>query len=270
MINQKVWCFNFANSSTNQSSFTTGKQFLHKLFGWIDCTDVGSVSGQGNHPANHRGCDQFSRVEGQWKLLFWNFFFSNLYCIQDEAFGLWLDKWACIYEDGSESKRILESIHQSYYLVNLVDNDYPRETCLWEILEQTLNWTTKISIYSQLKIKVATVFIQPQFWLRNHDGLFELNHLYCTLVCVCCTYLEWMPHSGFQPMQNQLVQPSSTSSCYGSIDIAWLAIIWQTSIVLGNKWILLNNFQFFRIFPHRPHRGSSVSDLLSRWPPQCK
>jgi len=36
---------------------------------------------------------------------------------------------------GSESRKIIEHIHDTYYLINLVDNDFPKESCLWEILE---------------------------------------------------------------------------------------------------------------------------------------
>ncbi len=37
------------------------------------------------------------------------------------------------------SRLVIDTISDSYYLVNLVDNDYPKETVLWEILDQMLN-----------------------------------------------------------------------------------------------------------------------------------
>ena len=57
---------------------------------------------------------------------------------KDEAFDLWPQKWAWIYDEDSQSRMILNNIHTSYYLVNLVDNDFPKDTCLWKLLNQTL------------------------------------------------------------------------------------------------------------------------------------
>lgn len=50
-----------------------------------------------------------------------------------------MDKWAAIYPEESASRAILKDITENYCLVNLVDNDYPRETVLWEVLEETLS-----------------------------------------------------------------------------------------------------------------------------------
>lgn len=58
---------------------------------------------------------------------------------KDEAFSLWMNKWARVYPDEDvESHSVLGSICNTYYLVNLVDNDYPNETCLWSMLEQVI------------------------------------------------------------------------------------------------------------------------------------
>ena len=43
---------------------------------------------------------------------------------KDEAFGLWMNDWASIYEQESASFKILQEIYKTYYLVNIVDNDY--------------------------------------------------------------------------------------------------------------------------------------------------
>jgi len=58
---------------------------------------------------------------------------------KDEAFGLWTEQWAKLYPEGSKSRQIIESIANSYYLVNLVDNDFPKETVLWEVLDKLLS-----------------------------------------------------------------------------------------------------------------------------------
>lgn len=43
---------------------------------------------------------------------------------KEEAFNLWLSKWATIYEDQSESKQLIQHVHDEYFLVNIVDNDF--------------------------------------------------------------------------------------------------------------------------------------------------
>lgn len=54
---------------------------------------------------------------------------------QDEAFSLWKQKWAELYDEDSQSRPILNAIYDNYYLVNLVDNQFPEESCLWQLLE---------------------------------------------------------------------------------------------------------------------------------------
>jgi len=46
---------------------------------------------------------------GQWK---------------DEAFELWRSQWGSLYEEGSPSRRVIDSIHDSYFLLNVVDHDF--------------------------------------------------------------------------------------------------------------------------------------------------
>jgi methylenetetrahydrofolate reductase (NADPH) len=41
-----------------------------------------------------------------------------------DAFKLWLSEWGQIYEPESESYKLLKEIHDSYYLVYMIDNDY--------------------------------------------------------------------------------------------------------------------------------------------------
>ncbi|XP_078026480.1 methylenetetrahydrofolate reductase (NADPH) isoform X2 [Epinephelus lanceolatus] len=53
---------------------------------------------------------------------------------KDEAFALWIEQWAKLYEDESPSRMIIKYIHDNYFLVNLVDNDFPLENCLWQVI----------------------------------------------------------------------------------------------------------------------------------------
>jgi len=43
---------------------------------------------------------------------------------KDEVFSDWLLSWGVIYENESPSYQLLERINKSFYLVNVVDNNY--------------------------------------------------------------------------------------------------------------------------------------------------
>lgn len=43
---------------------------------------------------------------------------------KDEAFEIWSRSWASLYLEGDSSRKLLEEVQSSYYLVSLVDNDY--------------------------------------------------------------------------------------------------------------------------------------------------
>ncbi|XP_062170407.1 methylenetetrahydrofolate reductase (NADH) 2-like [Alnus glutinosa] len=43
---------------------------------------------------------------------------------KDEAFEIWSRGWACLYPEGDPSRKLLEEVQSSYFLVSLVDNDY--------------------------------------------------------------------------------------------------------------------------------------------------
>ncbi len=42
----------------------------------------------------------------------------------EEAFQLWTSAWAALYEDDSESSELLYKIHDTYYLVAIIDHEY--------------------------------------------------------------------------------------------------------------------------------------------------
>lgn len=60
---------------------------------------------------------------------------SHLSPLQDEAFALWIEQWAKLYEEESPSRMIIKYIHDNYFLVNLVDNDFPLDNCLWQVID---------------------------------------------------------------------------------------------------------------------------------------
>lgn len=54
---------------------------------------------------------------------------------KDEAFDLWQTHWGSLYPPQSQSRAIITDIQDSYYLINLVDNDFVRGNCLWQLIE---------------------------------------------------------------------------------------------------------------------------------------
>lgn len=56
-----------------------------------------------------------------------------------EAFGLWTEQWGKLYEPESQSRQIVDNISDSYLLVNLVDNDFPKGNCIWDVIEDMLS-----------------------------------------------------------------------------------------------------------------------------------
>ncbi|KAM5162280.1 methylenetetrahydrofolate reductase (NADPH) isoform 3-T5 [Callospermophilus lateralis] len=56
---------------------------------------------------------------------------------KDEAFALWIERWGKLYDEESPSRMIIQYIHDNYFLVNLVDNEFPLDNCLWQVVEDT-------------------------------------------------------------------------------------------------------------------------------------
>ena len=57
---------------------------------------------------------------------------------QDEAFALWRTHWGNIYPANSRSRQIIDTFSDTYYLVNLVDNDFVKGNCLFEVVYNVL------------------------------------------------------------------------------------------------------------------------------------
>lgn len=43
---------------------------------------------------------------------------------KDEAFSLWQSEWGALYEPDSKSRELIDDIHDNWWLVDLVDNDF--------------------------------------------------------------------------------------------------------------------------------------------------
>lgn len=49
-----------------------------------------------------------------------------------------MERWGNFYAEGSESRSVIQSIHDTYYLVNLVDNDYVKGNVLFDLLSKVV------------------------------------------------------------------------------------------------------------------------------------
>ena len=55
---------------------------------------------------------------------------------KNEAFNIWINDWASIYEKNSISYSLLKKIYENYYLVNIVDNDFIKSNMIKKILKK--------------------------------------------------------------------------------------------------------------------------------------
>ncbi|GMF09876.1 unnamed protein product [Phytophthora lilii] len=67
---------------------------------------------------------------------------SSFLVWKDEVFALWLKLWVPLYEEGSQSAKLLRQIHDTYYLVSIVDNDFV-DGNIWDLFEQRLRCKVK-------------------------------------------------------------------------------------------------------------------------------
>ncbi|KAJ3441127.1 methylenetetrahydrofolate reductase [Anaeramoeba flamelloides] len=67
-----------------------------------------------------------------------------------EAFALWTSQWGDRYQEGSNSQKIIQNIHNTYFLMNIVDNDFIHsssytKTNVWSVLDNFFrNYKKKI------------------------------------------------------------------------------------------------------------------------------
>merc|ERR1719160_2248436 len=58
---------------------------------------------------------------------------------KDEAFALW-DEWSSIYEPGSASKDLIEGLVETYYLVNIVDNNFVSGDLINNLIQNAITY----------------------------------------------------------------------------------------------------------------------------------
>ena len=52
------------------------------------------------------------------------------------GFLCWQTHWRSLYAEGSKSRRIITQVQNTYYLVNLVDNDFVRGNKLFDLIDK--------------------------------------------------------------------------------------------------------------------------------------
>jgi len=57
---------------------------------------------------------------------------------KNEAFQLWTSIWASIYDDESASNALIHSMHDSYFLVAIVDNDFLSAASIWTVFREII------------------------------------------------------------------------------------------------------------------------------------
>lgn len=58
---------------------------------------------------------------------------------KDEAFSLWKEQWQLLYDENSRSYDVIQDIFDNFYLVNLVDNDFIKKSCLFDIIYNVID-----------------------------------------------------------------------------------------------------------------------------------
>ena len=75
-----------------------------------------------------------------------------------EAFRLWVDLWASLYDDESRSAELLHEVHDTYYLVAVVDNNFV-DGNLWDVRGSSLELLTVLLLRVQSVSWFDAVFL---------------------------------------------------------------------------------------------------------------
>jgi len=116
---------------------------------------------------------------------------------KDEAFELWLTQWATAYQEGSLPRMLIHEIHDTFYLVNIVDENYGGDkTAVAETedavrlehksegndvtrLEKTVN--RHLDIFSLFKCVITRGFTSEQLFHFASETQRESEHLYAVV-----------------------------------------------------------------------------------------
>jgi methylenetetrahydrofolate reductase (NADPH) len=86
--------------------------------------------------------------------------------MQDEAFALWKEQWGRLYDENSRSRHVIQHITDTYCLVNLVDNDFPKPSCLFEIIQKSIELRNQTTVgQGQRVLFTLALNVPQQFYL---------------------------------------------------------------------------------------------------------
>ncbi|KAJ3442187.1 methylenetetrahydrofolate reductase [Anaeramoeba flamelloides] len=104
--------------------------------------------------------------------------FQNVWRV--EAFGLWVDQWQNNFEKNSESWKILQEIHDNWFLVSIIDNDYihPSATTdynAWKTLDKFFKKEPKLN-FEKLNFEFDNKSLKEKEHLIQKNAIeFEEN-----------------------------------------------------------------------------------------------
>lgn len=73
---------------------------------------------------------------------------------KDEAFSLWKEQWQSLYEQNSLSHDVIRDITENFYLVNLVDNDFIKGNCLFDVINDAIRMKNEVASDSEEEVLV--------------------------------------------------------------------------------------------------------------------
>ena len=85
----------------------------------------------------------------------------------EEAFHLWVSEWASIYDSDSSSADMIHNIHDTHFLVNLVDHDFVR----------LVSGRGECQMIPELMRVAVVVFLSRSMRLLRSDGAKLLIYL---------------------------------------------------------------------------------------------
>jgi len=106
---------------------------------------------------------------------------------KDEAFALWREQWQSLYEKNSQSYNIIQDICDNFYLVNLVDNDFIKGNCLFDVLNDVIEAKNKASesiVEEVNELEDINVDNEPKR-LREHNDVLTISNYQKPILRVC-------------------------------------------------------------------------------------
>merc|ERR1719220_1657081 len=88
----------------------------------------------------------------------------------EEAFAIWTKVWGNLYEPESKSRKVIDHISTNYFLVNLVDNDFAKGNCIWNLLDDTFDRCKLNNILRQKPTIQSALDLMPGIRILNDEN----------------------------------------------------------------------------------------------------